>query len=272
MLRLLQIEFHKMRFSRATKVLLIIYFSLFFSIILFASIRFKFGNIDFQLADQGIFNFPYIWHFNTYFAAILKIFLALVIVSMISVEYSNRTLKQNLIDGLSKKEFVLSKFYMILAFSVASTLLIFLVSLGLGLIFSDFNEVGIIFSRMEYLGGYFLKLMGFFSFCFFLGVLIKRSAFAIGALFVWWIVESIIKGIMMVQVQKNEITDWLTPFLPLESMGNLVKEPLTKLGIVKSSFNVVKDSNIYWYQILIVLVWTAVFIWGSYVLIKKRDL
>jgi len=272
MLRLLGIEFHKMRYSRATKILLIIYFSLFFSVILFASIRFKFGNIDFQLADQGIFNFPYIWHFNTYFAAIMKIFLALLIVSMISVEYAHNTIKQNLIDGLSKKEFVLSKFYMITALSLASTLLIFLVSLGLGLIFSDFNEIGIIFSRMEYLGGYFLKLLGFFSFCFFLGVWIKRSAFAIAALFVWWIMESIIKGIMMVQVQKNQITDWLTPLLPLESMSNLVREPLTKLGIVKSSFGVIRDSNIYGYQILIVLLWTFIFISAAYLLIKKRDL
>lgn len=272
MLRLLQIEIHKLRYSRATKVLLAIYFSLFFSIVLFSSIRFKFGSIDFQMADQGIFNFPYIWHFNTYFAAMLKIFLALVIVSTVSTEYTNRTLKQNLIDGLSKKEFVLSKFYMILVFSLASTILIFLVSLGLGLIFSDFNEMSIIFSRMEYLGGYFLKLVAFFSFCLFLGVLIKRSAFAIAALFVWWIVESIIKGIMMVRVQKNEITDWVTPFLPLESMSNLVREPLSKLGVVKSSLGLVRDSHIHWYQVLIALSWVFIFVWGSYALIKKRDL
>ena len=79
-------------------------------IALIASIEFSFGGVNFRVADQGIFNFPFIWHFNTYIAAILKIFLAIVIVSMMSNEYSYRTLKQNLIDGLSKKEFVLSKF------------------------------------------------------------------------------------------------------------------------------------------------------------------
>jgi hypothetical protein len=42
------------------------------------------------------------WHFNTYIAAILKLFLAIVIVSMMANEYSYGTLKQNLIDGLSK--------------------------------------------------------------------------------------------------------------------------------------------------------------------------
>ena len=272
MLKLLQIEFHKMRYNRATKVFLTLYFTLFFSIALFSSIRFKFGNIDFQLAEQGIFNFPYIWHFNTYFAAILKIFLALVVISMISTEYSNQTLKQNLIDGLSKKEFILSKFYMILVLSLASTILIFLVSLGLGLIFSDFNEVNIIFSRMEYLGAYFLKLTAFFSFCLFLAVWIKRSGFVIGALVLWWIIEGIIKGILTFRIQQYETREHISQFLPLESMSNLVKEPLSKLGIVKSSFGVVRDVNVYWHQILITLLWTIIFVWGAFALLKKRDL
>lgn len=271
MWRLLQIEFHKMRYNRASKVLLIIYFSLFFFITMLASIHFKIGDLDFKLADQGIFNFPYIWHFNTYFAAILKIFLALVIVSMISLEYSNKTLKQNLIDGLSKKEFVLSKFYMILLFSLASTLLIFVVSLVLGLVFSDYTETGIIFSNMEYLLGYFIKLTAFFSFCFFLGVLIKRSAFAIGALFVWSIVESIFKGIVLWEFN-GKIGNFLLELMPLEAMSNLIKEPLSKLGIVKSATGIVRDTDLHFYQLLIAAVWIFIFIYGAYRLIQKRDL
>lgn len=275
MLRLLTIEFQKMRYSRAAKVLIIIYFSLFLSIVLFSSIHFQLGPVDFQLADQGIFNFPYIWHFNSYFAALLKIFLAVVIVSMISTEYSNRTLKQNLIDGMSKKEFVLSKFYAIIGFSVVSTVFLFLVSLVLGLIFSDYDEPGIIFSNMQYLGGYFLKLTAFFSFCFFLGVWVKRSAFAIGALFIWWIAEVIIRVSLRVSMRGSDLPDRIVQFLPLESMANLIREPFTKMSAVKQGaqqFGLSHDSTIYWYQIVIVLVWTAIFIYSSYALIKKRDL
>ena len=43
-------------------------------------------------------------------------------------EYSNKTLKQNLIDGLSKKEFVLSKFYTVVLFALMSTVFVFFVS------------------------------------------------------------------------------------------------------------------------------------------------
>ena len=108
MLRLLEIEFHKLRYSKASKILIITSFVLLTCIALFASIKFDIGPIKFHLAELGIFNFPYVWHFNTFVAGLLKFFLLLVIVSMVSNEYSNKTIKQNLIDGLSKKEFILS--------------------------------------------------------------------------------------------------------------------------------------------------------------------
>jgi len=278
MLRLLTIEFQKLRYSRSAKVLSIIYFGLFTLIALIASIKFNLFGAEIHIADQGIFNFPYIWHFNTYCAALLKIFLAIVIVSLISNEYSNRTLKQNLIDGLSKKEFVLSKFYVVAGFALISTVFIFIVSLILGLIFSDYTEVGIIFSDLEYLLAYFVKLLGFFSFCLFLGVLVKRSAFALGFLFVWWIFESILIGVLRFLILKDAVnTEYISQFLPLESMANLVKQPLTRLNIIQSAANqlqtdVAFDYAVHWYQIIIVLGWTALFVWGSLTLLKKRDL
>ena len=166
MLRLLSIELHKLKYNKSAKVISIVYFILITFIALIASIEFKFGDFNFRIADQGIFNFPFIWHFNTWIASILKLFLAIVIVSMMANEYSNRTLKQNLIDGLSKKEFVISKFLTVVLFSFVSTLFVFVVSLILGLVFSDYNEIGIIFSDTEYLLAYFINLVGFFSFCY----------------------------------------------------------------------------------------------------------
>ena len=155
MLRLLEIEFHKLRYSKASKILIITYFVLLTCIALFASIKFDIGPIKFHLAELGIFNFPYVWHFNTFVAGLLKFFLLLVIVSMVSNEYSNKTIKQNLIDGLSKKEFILSKFYTVIAFSLISTVFVFIVSLILGLIYSSYKEPSIIFSDLEYLIAFF---------------------------------------------------------------------------------------------------------------------
>ena len=205
MKRLLSIELQKIWLNKASRVLTLTYFILLSFIALIASIKFDLGVFKFHLAEMGIFNFPFIWHFNTYIAAILKFFLAIVIVSMMANEYSYGTLKQNLIDGMSKKELVLSKFLTVVAFALASTVFVFVMSLILGLCFSSYTEVSIIFSDLEYVLAFFVKLTGFFSLCLFLGILVKRSAFAIGFLLVLSIAEGIAKGVLPGSLQ------WATP-------------------------------------------------------------
>ena len=280
MLRLLSIEFHKLRYNKASKILSIIYFALLLSIALIATIKFEFGDFKLHLADQGIFNFPYIWHFNTYMAAILKFFLLLVIVSMTSNEYRYQTLKQNLIDGLSKKEFILSKFYTVIAFALISTLFVFVVSLTLGILYSDYNEFSIIISDLEYLFAFFIKLVGFFYMGLFFGILVKRSAFAVGAIFVWLILENIFKGYLFWSFKDAESSsksvDFIMQFLPGEAISNLIKEPFSRLGAVKTFANTMgktfDKAEIEMSAILIVSVWTLIFIYLSYALLKKRDL
>ncbi len=281
MFRLLAIEFHKIRFNKASRVLSIIYFGLLTCIALIAAIKFDIGPIKFHLAEMGIFNFPYIWHFNTYMAAILKFFLLLVIVSMMSNEYSYKTLKQNLIDGLSKKEFILSKFYTVVAFAAISTVFVFVVSLVLGLMYSDYNEIAIILSDLEYLLAFFIKLVGFFSFGLFLGIVVKRSAFAVGAMLVWLIGESMFKGYLFYFLRNadntSEQVNNIMQFLPLEAMANLIKEPFSRLGAVKSIANQVgetftKNYSVELFNILIVSAWIFAFIYLSLALLKKRDL
>ena len=280
MLRLLSIELHKLKHNTASKVLIIIYFGLLVSIALIAAVKIPFFGKTIHLAEQGIFNFPYIWHFNTYVAATLKFFLLLVIVSMMANEYSNKTLKQNLIDGLSKKQFVLSKFYTVIVFAAISTIFVFIVSLVLGLFYSDYNKLSIITSDLEYLVAFFVKLVGFFSFGLFLGILVKRSAFAIGAMVIWWMIEGaywlvalwLFKDAKEAMVKASNAMFWL----PLEAMSNLIKEPGSKLGIVKNLAKQMggftKSYEVEVATILIVLAWTFIFIYLSYVLLKKRDL
>ena len=279
MKRLIHIELQKLLKNKASKVLIICYFVLLSLIALIASIQFDIGSIHIDLAKMGIFNFPYIWHFNTYFAALLKLFQAIVIVSMMSNEYSYGTLKQNLIDGLSKKEFIQSKFLTVILFALASTIFIFILSLILGYSFSSFTEASIVFTDVDYLLAYFVKLMGFFSFCLFLGILVKRSAFALGFLILWNIIEGFIfLGIRLVTPTGSNIGENVSRFFPLESMSSLIFNPLRRLSLIRNLEEQVSgqaDATIYdvnYVQILIVLAWTAIFVYLSYRILKKRDL
>ncbi|MDT0555127.1 ABC transporter permease [Patiriisocius hiemis] len=279
MLRLLNIELHKLKYSKSVKIISIVYFSLICFIALIVSIEFNFGGVKFRVADQGIFNFPFIWHFNTWVAAWLKLFLAVVIVSIVSNEYSYKTLKQNLIDGLSKREFLASKFLTVILFSIVSTIFLFLVSLILGLFFSDYTEIGIIFSDMEYLFAYFLKLICFFSFCMFLAIWVKRSAFALGFLGLWQVIEGLIAVVFQWLKVKRDIDlfDSVYNFLPLNAMSDLIVEPFTRFGAVQSAAsqlgeNFDKNYDVELTTVLIVIGWTCLFVYWSYALLKKRDL
>jgi ABC-type transport system involved in multi-copper enzyme maturation permease subunit len=278
MKRLLSIELQKIWKNKASRVLTIAYFVLLSFIALIASIKFDIGFMHFNVAEMGIFNFPFIWHFNTYVAAILKFFLAIVIVSMMANEYSYGTLKQNLIDGMSKQEFILSKFLTVVLFAFCSTVFVFIMTLILGYSFSSYTELSIVFSDLEYVLAFFVKLVGFFSFCLFLGILVKKSAFALGFLLVWNIIEGIAKGILNFKIfPDSDKADYFTQFFPLEAMSNLIVEPGSRLSMIKALGTQIgventKDYSVHFSTILIVLSWTAIFMFLSYKILKKRDL
>ena len=277
MKRLLTIDLHKIFKNRASKLILLTYFVLLSLIALAAAVKINIGINEFQLAKEGIFDFPYIWHFTTYSAAFFKLFIAIVVITMMTNEYTYGTLKQNLIDGLSKQEFILSKFLSLTALSLASTLFVFIFSLILGFIYSKDTSSEVIFTDLQYLVGYFFKLVGFFSMCLFLAVLVKKSAFALGLLFVWNIIEWIIALVLRFSISEK-FSDSVQRYFPLEAMSNLIKEPATQLAVIKEMKDaldpmaIAKNYNVLASDILIVSVWTIIFIGASLLLLKKRDL
>lgn len=274
MIRLLQLELQKLILNRTSKILIFISFILPLCVIVLSAIKINFfGFFTLELGELGIFNFPIVWHITTYFSALFKFFFAIVVVSMIGNEYSNKTLKQNLIDGLSKREFILSKFYTIVFFSLISTVIIFILSLVLGLVYSSYNEMSIVVREIEFLPAYFLKLLGFFSFCLFLGVLAKRSAFALAFLFVDFILEWIVFG-LIVWKSNIEMATKIQNFFPLTAMSNLIKQPFQRLAMSKfpEKNDLSYDYAVHFDSSIIVILWTAIFILSAYYLIKKRDL
>lgn len=277
MKRLFLIEYEKLRANRSSRILIGAYFLLLTSIALIAAIKFDIGPIKFHLAEQGIFNFPYIWHFNAFIGAFFKIFLAVVIVSMTANEYSNKTIKQNLIDGLSKREFLHSKWIMVIFFAGISTLFIFVVSLILGLIYSNYNEILIIVQDLEYLLAYFIKLVAFFAFCLFLGTAIKRSAFALGFLGIWQMFEGICYGLLRWKSPQWLDAEAIYRLFPLNAMSNLLAEPFSRLSAVRNLAEQVgeqmnNNTQVQFLDILIVLVWCSIFYLLTYRLLKRRDL
>ncbi len=276
-IKLLEIEYYKISLHKLSRILFLSYFVLLSGIALIAAIKFNLGNVEIHLAEQGIFNFPYIWHFNTWVADFLTFFLAIIVVSMVTNEYTYRTVKQNLIDGMTKKEFVLSKFYFLVVLSFLATFFVFIISLILGLVYSDFTSSGIIFQDLYFLLAFFLKLLGTFSFIMFLGFLFKRAAIALGFFFVWMIVEGITYGILRWKIFDKEIARAITQFFPYTSIKNLLPEPITRLNAAKNigkqiGEHIDKFEGIPAHYFFIVFIWIVFFVFFSYKLLQKRDL
>ncbi len=274
MIRLIQIELHKLLRNNVSKILIFASFILPFTFLILSSIKINFlGYFTLELGELGIFNFPIIWHVSTYFAAFFKFFFAIVIVSMIGNEYSNKTIKQNLIDGLSKKEFLLSKFYTIVFFSLVATVLLGIGSLVIGSIYSSYGGFTVMVREMEFLLAYFVKLIGFFSLCLFFGILVKKSAFALGFLLLLQILEGIGYGMMRWKLAR-ETADFLQNLFPLHAMYKLIDDPIRRLAKMKVTDNefLNYDYGVHAHEIAIVLGWTLIFTYFSYRLLKRRDL
>lgn len=277
MKRLLSIEWSKIFYYKSARIFTILYFVLLaiFGVVL-AFIKPEIGGVELDIAQLGFFNFPDIWQNIAYVVAIGKIFIAVIVIMNVTNEYSNRTIKQNLIDGLSKKEFLQSKIMTNLIFTVVSTVFVFVISLVLGLIFSKTQDS--LFKGVEFVGAYFLKLSFFLSFCLFLSFLLRKSAFALLGLFVWWIFEGII-GIIEVVIKLSLNNGKLDPegffytnFLPLKSASRLIDFPKIQVEGFVTGESIFVYTTVNWMFVVTSLIYTGLFIWLSYRILKKRDL
>ena len=268
MLRLLKIEWNKIYNYKTARIFIILYFSLlasmgFLAIIIKPSI----GGVSINLASLGAYIFPYVWQTISYFADFGSIFLAIIIITNITNEYSYRTIKQNLIDGLTKREFLLSKLLISLIFALLSTVLVFVACIGLGLYYTQ-NPVSI-FTGVEFVLGYFLKLSVFFSLCTFLAFVIRKSGFAFILIILWRLVENISLGIEQIN---STSTFRISNLLPGNAAAELLPFPKIQFQNFMTGKTVFELNNFPAEYCIVVFVYTVMFVYLSYMLLKKRDL
>lgn len=280
MMKLLKLEYYKNLNYTPFKVFTIMYFAILIIFLLIGLVDLKVFGSTINLKKEGIYNFPEIWNFTTWIVALLKIFLGFIIVFSICQEFSNRMFKQNTIDGLSREEFIGSKLLTISIFTLISTIIVFIITMFLGYQYSTSTESSLVYKEIFFIGNYFVKLFSFFCFLLFLSILLRKSVFVFLAFFVIWIGESIIGGIEayikltgMQGAARNEVLQnefFFSKLLPLESMSSLIPNPMMRLNMAKMMG--LKYEFTYPTESLITcLVWCALFILGSYLILKKRD-
>ncbi|MPT31521.1 MAG: ABC transporter permease [Chryseobacterium sp.] len=280
MIRLLKLEYLKNLNYRPFKIFSGLYFVVLIVLLFIGLVDFDILGMKINLKEQGMYNFPGVWNFTTYIVGLLKIFLGCIIVFSICQEFSNRMFKQNIIDGLSQEEFVFSKLLTILAFTAFSTLLVFVMAFMLGKSYSVTQEGDLVTKEIYFIFNYFLKLFSFFSFLMFLSILFRKSIFVFLGFFMFWFVEKILIGIETFRAQQN-ITElekakvlstntFYTDYLPLESMSNLIPNPLIRTNMAQL-LGMQFKFEYPWYSVIACIVWSTIFILGSYWILKKKD-
>jgi len=207
-----------------------------------------------------IYHFPDVWLNLIYFSGFFKIILGIMTVISITNEFQYRTLRQNVIDGLSRWQFLASKILTNVLLSFLSVAMIMVISFATGLIYTPSVNWTYVFADMEFLIAYFIEIFAFLSFALMLGVFIQRSGLTIILLLLARMLELIIRENI------DEYVPWLIEFLPLESIANLVPMPLERYA-----FQEIRD-YLTVSSIAIALAWTFLFNYFSYMKLKHSDI
>lgn len=206
-----------------------------------------------------LYHFPDIWLNLIWCSGLLKIVLGVMVVISVTNEYSYRTIRQNIIDGLSRGQFLVSKILTNLLLSLLSLVLITVIGLVTGLIYSPVIDFNRIITDTEFLPLYFLEVFFFLSYAMMLGFLINRAGLTIILLLLSRVIEAIITSNI------DEYVPWLIPYFPMQSIWNMIEWPFPRYA-----FQEIRD-YVEPVSVLIVLAWTFLFNWFSYLKLKRAD-
>lgn len=215
--------------------------------------------------DKNLFDFPYIWGFTTYCASFFNILLCVVIVIITCNEIQHRTMRQNIIDGMSKQKVILGKFVVVVFMSLLATVFTFIA----GLLFGGINGgVSGMFNGIHLVVLYFLQTLGYFCFAFLFALIVKRPAIAIVSFILYFPVETIIGQLITFKLKI------FYQFFPLKVFADLTPRPF--LQSVISSDKDSKGHEIWAMEtqniILFACFYIVLFFLLTYWILKRRDL
>lgn len=267
---LLKIEWIKVSRNRIFWVTLAIYIGAL--ILAFLGLQAMLESTNKQIQDSGlasmpllptnIYLFPHIWHNITFVARFFKIFLAVVLIILVTNEYSYNTLRQNLMTGLSRLDLIKLKIIDVIILSAVSTLVVVVFGLITGVYYSADYTLWDMLRKLNYVAAYFIMTMGFLSFAMMLSFLIKKPAFTIMILLVYSYIIELIPAF--------KYSESFGEYLPLRSMNLLIEAPNTPIFELLNISSA--SSNIPLPHIVATLAYTAIFWAISYAVIKNRDL
>lgn len=224
MLSLLRIEWMKLKNYRTFWILSVLYLVSIFGV---NYITYRIQQAIFQEKEaKGIaqavignppYSFPSTWQVTSYFSSFLLFVPGLLMIILMTNEYSFKTHRQNIIDGWSRRQFISVKIFLAIIGAVISTLVVFITAIGFGLA----HEEPFSAENMIYIFYFFIQALSYSMVALLFALLFKRGGLAIGIFFLYALVlENVLAGLM------NRYMNYSGRYLPLETTDNLIPFPL----------------------------------------------
>ncbi|MGF7231160.1 ABC transporter permease [Arachidicoccus sp.] len=225
----LKIEWLKIRSYRTFWVLLVLFIISLIGIN-YMTYQFKVSMKAPKMADAIIgnpFGFPDVWQTVTYLCSYILFLPGLLMVILITNEYNFKTHRQNIIDGLSRFQFVFVKIIMAILLALLATIIAAIIAIITGYIAAtSFSSENIIYLLYFLLQAITYTLTG----CLF-GFLLKRSGIAIALFFLY---VMFIKNLLSLIL--NKYLDGVGNYFPVKSSDNLIPMPFLH-SITKQYFD-----------------------------------
>jgi ABC-2 type transport system permease protein len=266
MLHLLKIEWLKLKNYRTFWILLLLY------LVAIIGANAIVYNINNQVRENNaalgkfipsLYSFPITWNTVTFVSTFLFLFPGLLMITHCCNEFSYKTSRQNIIDGISRKSYISVKLILAVILSFMATFIVSLTGILFGFLAS--GSMDGVTNNIHYIFYFFLQTTVYCIVAIFIAHWIRRSGLAIGIYFAYsLILENVIVGVSFWLLMKSNAGKYSQVF-PLQSSDSLIKAPEIGSLMLQNSLT----DNV---LVMISIGYALLFSWLTYRRFLKRDI
>ena len=224
MMHLLKIEWLKVKNYRTFWILLLISVVTIpaFNYVIYDLMNNSFPKVNGKSLLGSPFAFPDVWQTVTWNSSLLLLMPAILIITLITNEFTFKTHRQNIIDGLSRMQFINVKLVEILLISIFLTIIVFLTSLAFGY-YGNTPKAGVsLFKDVRFTGYFFVQMISYSMIALLIGMFVKRAGLAMGVLFIYMIGEQFVVALLRNKYKIDKVD-----YFPQEVTDMLIQQPYT---------------------------------------------
>jgi ABC-2 type transport system permease protein len=233
-----------------------------------------------QLSVQGLrvdklFAFPYVWATFSWIGSWFNLLLGIIAIILVGNEHQFRTFRKQIIDGLSRNEILHAKMMVISILAMYALLLVLVVGLVFGIVYSDSISLSSIFEKTPYVLVLFIQSFAYMMLGMLFALIFKSNALSIVTFILFFFpVEPILRVFFPSSVDQ---------FFPIKIISNLTPMPdfvsITTSDLIQvngaspslQSLGMMSDSLPIGVTTLVCIVYIVIFYTISNQIIKYRN-